>query len=67
MFDYFKQKKDDRPLDVKSIRHRLLQFIKEQLQRWEGGEGSQIKSLQLFLAPLPEEIQLYESVVYFDR
>ena len=67
MFDYFKQKKDDRPLDVKSIRHKLLQFIKEQLQRWEGGEGSQIKSLQLFLAPPPEEVQLYESVVYFEE
>lgn len=64
MFDLFKQKKGDQPRDVKSIRHGLVQFVKEQLQRWEGGEGSYIKGLQFFLAPSPEDKHLFESAVY---
>ena len=43
MLDFLKQKNDHQPMDVKIIRNKLLQFIKEQLQRREGGEGSNIK------------------------
>ena len=48
MFDLFKQNENNTTQDVKMLRHKLLQFIKEQLQRWEGGEGNAIKGMQLF-------------------
>jgi hypothetical protein len=66
MFDFFKPKEEDSTPDVKATRHQLLQFIKDQLRKWEGGEGSNIKGLQLFFAPAEEERHLYEAAVYFD-
>lgn len=66
MFDFFKQKEEASSPDVKTIRHQLLQFIKEQLQKWEGGEGAGIKGMQLFLSPSEDERHLYEAAVYFD-
>lgn len=66
MFDLFKTKEDNSAPDVKTLRHNLLQFIKEQLQKWEGGEGNNIKGLQLFLAPSADEKHLYEAAVYVD-
>lgn len=66
MFDLFKQNDSVAPLDVKTVRHRLLQFIKEQLQKYEGGEGNNIKGIQLFLSPAEEEKDIYEGAVYFD-
>lgn len=65
MFDFLRQRKDEQPLDVKSIRHRLLNFIKELLQRWEGGEGGAIKGMQLFLSPPTDDRHLYETAVYY--
>lgn len=67
MFDLFKQKGEASAPDVKTIRHGLLQFIKDQLQKWEGGEGVNIKGLQLFLSPTDEEKHLYEAAVYLDQ
>ena len=67
MFDLFKQKDEASAPDVKTTRHGLLQFIKDQLQKWEGGEGANIKGLQLFLAPSEEERHLYEAAVFFDQ
>jgi hypothetical protein len=67
MFDFLRQKKDEQPLDVKSIRHRLVNFIKEQLQRWEGGEGGSIRGMQLFLSPSADERRLYETAVYHEE
>jgi hypothetical protein len=64
MFDFLKQK-NDHPKDVKIIRNKLLQFIKDQLQRREGGEGSNIKGIELYIAPGPEEKDFYESIVHF--
>lgn len=64
MFDFLKPKSEDSLMDVKTIRNRLLLFIKEQLQRWEG-EGTRIKGMQLFLAPPATDIHLYETVVYY--
>ena len=63
MFDFLKQKNNPVQPDVKTIRHLLLNFIKDQLQRWEG-EGSFIKGMQLFLAPAEHERHMYEAVVY---
>lgn len=65
MLNFLKQKNDQPPMDVKIIRNKLLQFIKEQLQRREGGEGSNIKGMELYIAPSPEEKDVYESIVYF--
>lgn len=62
MFDFFKS----RPTDIKGIRSALLQFIKDELQKAEGGEGSNIKGLYIYIFCKPEEKHLYEAVVYAD-
>lgn len=67
MFDLFKLKEEAPAPDVKTTRHQVLQFMKEQLQKWEGGEGAGIRGLQLFLAPAEEERHLYEAAVFFDQ
>jgi hypothetical protein len=63
MFDLFKS----RPTDIKGIRASLLQFIKEQFQKVEGGEGSNIKGLYLYINCSDEEKHLYEGAVYADE
>lgn len=63
MFDLFK----NRPTDIKAIRGALLQFIKEQLQKAEGGEGANIRGLCLYITCPPEEKHLYEAAVYADE
>jgi hypothetical protein len=67
MFDLFKQKKEERPGDVKGIRDSLLLFIKEQLQKAEGGEGGMIRGIQLYLTPSAEEKHLYEAAIYVEE
>ena len=62
MFDLFK----NRPRDVKEIRSAILQFIKEQLQKAEGGEGSNIRGLYLYIHCSDEEKHLYELAVFYD-
>lgn len=66
MFDLFKQKEEASAPDVKSLRQNLLLFIKDQLQRWEGGEGANIKGMQLFFSPSADDRHLYEAAVFFD-
>ncbi len=63
MFDLFKQKGEASAPDVKALRQSLLQAIKDQLRRWEGGEGANIKGLQAFLAPSADERHLYEAAL----
>lgn len=65
MLDFLKQKNDQQPMDVKIIRNKLLQFIKEQLQRREGGEGSNIRGIEIYIASPTDERDVYESTVYF--
>ncbi len=65
MFDFLKL--NSRPTDIKGIRAALLQFIKDQLQKAEGGEGSNIKGLCLYLTSSQEEKHLYESAVFADE
>src|SRR5215216_8045870 len=67
MLDLFKKDKEAGSQDVKTIRDKLLHFIKEQLQKVEGGEGSNIKGLHLFIACSDADKYLYESAVYFDE
>jgi hypothetical protein len=64
MFDIFKAGK---PGDIKGIRNSLLQFIKEELQKAEGGEGRNIKGLCLYIACGQEEKHLYEAALYTDE
>jgi hypothetical protein len=66
MFDIFKKTADGQS-DVKGIRDALLRFIKEQLQRVEGGEGRHIKALHLYLACSDADMHLYESAVYSEQ
>lgn len=63
MFDFLKS----RPHDVKAIRGALVQFIKDQLQKAEGGEGKNIKGLYLYITCRPEEKHLYEGAIYADE
>jgi hypothetical protein len=63
MFDRFKS----RPTDIKGIRASLLHFIKEQLQKAEGGEGSNIRGLCMYINCSDEEKHLYEAAVYADE
>jgi hypothetical protein len=67
MMDFFKQTTPDKPQDVKMIRDTLLQFIKERLKKVEGGEGSNIKGLHLFIASREEEKHIYESAIYLEE
>ncbi|MEO8770104.1 MAG: FHA domain-containing protein [Ferruginibacter sp.] len=60
MFNLFKET----TADVKKIRSALLQFIKEKLQRAEGGEGGGINGIYLFINCNDSDRYLYESVVF---
>ncbi len=63
MFDFLKS----RPQDIKGIRGALLQFIKDQLQKAEGGEGSNIRALYLYITCKREDKHLYEAAIYADE
>jgi hypothetical protein len=67
MFNLFKGDKEDRPADVKGIRYELLQFIKQELQKAEGGEGGNIKGLNLYINCPSSECAVYEAAVYIDE
>lgn len=67
MFDFFKKNTDSNSKDVKTVREGLLRFIKEQLKKAEGGEGSNIKGIQLFITCPEEEKQMYEAAVFLDE
>ena len=60
MFNLFKE----RPPDVKSIRHILLQDIKENLQMVQGGEGSNIMGIYVFVHCPETDRHLYEAAVF---
>ncbi|GAB2692767.1 hypothetical protein GCM10027037_15230 [Mucilaginibacter koreensis] len=67
MFNFFRSNADERPTDIKGIRHALLRFIKDELQKAEGGEGNYIKGLCLFVAADEADKHLYEAAVYADE
>jgi hypothetical protein len=67
MFEFLRNSSEERPSDVKGLRAGLLQFIKEELQKTEGGEGKYIKGLHLFIVAPEEEKHLYESAVYTEE
>lgn len=61
MFDFFKK---SGKLDAKGIREAVLQFIKEELQQLDGGEGSSLQTISVYLAPDEDERFLYEAALY---
>jgi hypothetical protein len=67
MFDFFKKNTDNSNKDVKTVREGLLHFIKEQLKKAEGGEGSNIKGIQIIITCPEEEKQMYEAAVYLEE
>ncbi|WP_256004298.1 FHA domain-containing protein [Pedobacter deserti] len=64
MFNLFNKNTPDKPRDIKAIREAMLFFIKQEMQKMEGGEGRSIKGLQLCIACLPEERYLYDAAVF---
>lgn len=66
MFSFFKKNTPERPQDVKTVREALLLFIRQELQKMEGGEGRHIRGLELYIACPPEERFLYDSAVFFE-
>jgi hypothetical protein len=67
MFNLFSKNSPEKPQDVKAVRDALLIFLKQELQKLEGGEGKNIKGFQLFIACLPVEKYLYESAVFAEE
>ncbi len=67
IFNLFKSGNQDKPTDVKGVRHGLLQFIKQELQKAEGGEGANIKGLALYLNCDPADRHVYEAALYADQ
>lgn len=64
MFNLFNRNSTEKPQDVKAIRETILVFIKQELQKMEGGEGKHIKGFQLYIACEPVETHMYESAVF---
>ena len=64
IFDLFKSKSGEHPDDVKGIRHALLQFVKQELQKAEGGEGANIKGLGIYINCTAAERHVYEAAVF---
>ncbi|SDF39957.1 hypothetical protein SAMN05216464_11761 [Mucilaginibacter pineti] len=62
-FSFFSKNSGNKAWDVKGLREALLQYIKEALQKVEGGEGAHIKELLLFIAASPEDKHIYEGAV----
>jgi len=67
VLNFFKSEAEERPDDVKGVRHALLQFIKQQLQKAEGGEGGNIKGVCLYINTGDAERHIYEAAVYADE
>nr|WP_199077250.1 FHA domain-containing protein [Pedobacter sp. ASV19] len=64
MFNLFRKNKDQQPVDVKILREEILHFVKEELQKLEGGEGRNVESIQLYAVAPAEERHLYEAALY---
>ncbi|HEY8784671.1 MAG TPA: FHA domain-containing protein [Mucilaginibacter sp.] len=67
MFDLFKKRENKGPGDVKMVRDTLLRFIKEELQKAEGGEGRNIKGIDIFIFCNPVEKHIYEAAMYVEE
>jgi len=64
MFNLFNKSNSEKPQDVKAIREAILVFIKQELQKMEGGEGKHIRGFQLYISCEPSQEFMYESAVF---
>jgi len=64
MFNLFKNDEKKQPADVKAARAAILKAVKQELQKAEGGEGKNIKGIDLFIAAPDSEKHVYEAAVY---
>jgi hypothetical protein len=64
MFNLFNKNTPEKPQDVKAIRDAFLVFIKQELQKMEGGEGRNIKGFVLYICCQPSEEFMYEAAVF---
>ena len=64
MFDFFKKNSQNNQLDAKGLRNLILQLIKEELQKLDGGEGNGLAVMQVFIDAGTDEHFLYETAVY---
>jgi hypothetical protein len=67
MFNLFKNDEKNQPADVKAARAAILKAVKQELQKAEGGEGKNIKGIDLFIAAPDSEKHVYESAVYAEE
>ncbi|MDR3696100.1 FHA domain-containing protein [Mucilaginibacter sp.] len=67
MFDLFKKNENNGPKDVKAVRDTLLRFIKQEFQKAEGGEGRNIKGINIFIGCNGTEKHIYEAAVYTEE
>jgi len=56
--------KDDKPADVKVLRDTIIRFIKNELQKYQGGEARNVHQIGLFINCADTELPFYESAVY---
>lgn len=66
MFEIFNGDMES-PMDVKASRDAIIRFIKEELQKAEGGEGRNIKGLHLYIACPDEEKHIFEAAIYLEE
>ena len=67
MFNLFKNDEKNQPADVKAARAAILKAVKQELQKAEGGEGRNIRGIDLFIAAPDSEKHVYEAAVYADE
>lgn len=67
MFNFFKKEEENQPGDVKAVRAAILQAIKQELQKAEGGEGKNIKGIDLFITSPDSEKHVYEAAIYAEE
>src|SRR6185503_11043482 len=67
MFNLFKNDEKNQPVDVKAARAAILKAVKQELQKAEGGEGKNIKGIELFIAAPDNEKHVYEAAVYAEE
>ena len=67
MFNIFKNEEKNQPADVKAARAAILKAVKQELQKAEGGEGKNIKGIDLFIAAPDSEKHVYEAALYADE
>jgi len=66
IFNFFNKNTPEKPQDVKALREAILLFLRQELQKMEGGEGSNINGFELYIACAPADRFLYDSAVFFE-